>query len=1395
MKKAFKIVVISLGAVLLILLGLWLTRNQILIRSFEKMTEDQSNHRVHLSISKLNFSVSNMTLTTDSIAITFDSTYLDKSRSAALSKLKFSGVILQHFDVWALLFDRQLVADKLIFLKPDVFVSTNNTGKIQEINPEDVIRIFSHDYTYHFALSAKLKKVEIRYGQIDVTDNNHPSIKFTTKDLTLFMEDFNSIRSANHATGLKSLSKSLYLKAVNLYKSFHSNYAFSVDSLWWISNQNRFNAYGFSLRPTHKMADTAGMIAIEAGSLVANELHLLGDTLPKATVEKLALTNGSVHIKKAKAAAWHTNSSSKPDNLFFSLITADTLLLSNNDLYMETNRGDTILFFRDLDVDLREIELDSLFFKNPEQQFNYQSFKLSTRSFVSNTLLPGLHLQSGKILYNSQWNKFVADEFLVNDSTDDLHFHAGRIKLNLSLKKLLKKQPQTFDAFMIRPYSRLTIQPDKNTSTIDSSWIVAALQPREIKITGGTFVTLFHRNSDTLTLANTNFLTRNLTYHPDRQEINFDTLNFSAQSIAYTQSNSYRLEAGLTHYNGYDLSMDNGQLFSSNKSIEKASLLQLRLQSFNLQKLIFNNTLKADELVLVHPETQWNIRKRDKSKNDSLFSVASLVADIEQQSMIKVNISHFTIEKGKIKVSIADSTDSTSFGTDYDLSWRHLSTSHTNDKPLSNLHGLQLTLTNAYVNAGPFRADIGKLALASDHGFVGFHNVSISSPPYQKNSHIIINTLNIKQVAVRNLDYHRLLSSDRLAFNQLLLDGLTADIEQKSIRTPNADSISLKPITINFNRLIPFETMFDTLEAKNIKISYKVTGKNDTTSYYVSKFNMALVPLAKQKSINVTELPLFYGSTFQFDTLLISNQIKGFSVDAKGGILNSYDSTFRLKGLALTWGKQREGLSELKTGAVVMTGLKASDSLPVLFTIKNLFVPKTSLKIVSAQPLPETAVHAKSSKFAGTYRFSKLLKRLSIDTVLFSNIDAIYYSGNTITKRWSADRVKVKINGIRLTPSLALDTLPLQFSNLSADIYNRKFIMGDSLYEISAQHFKYNHQNQSLVIDSFYVKPLFDTLTFFNKNRWQTDRVNLFIPGITILGIQLNEWNQNNRLHFSKIIADGLHADLYRDKAYPRDSLIRPLLITSLRKINQPFLVDTLFINDGYFRYSEKEAISAKPGYLFFSGANLTGINITNMTDTAGGALTKIFANGKLMGSGMIYSDFYFPLSGKQSSQFWFSAKSEKIDLTTLNAMTQTNMGLTILSGKGNIDIPLITANDTLSMGSMMFKYRRLKVGLYNRKKANHSGGIATPLASFVLNGLVLRSNNPNWFKRPRVGITYFKRDRNKSIANYIWKSTLSGVLSTLGFNNKEQRKRRKEYRKEEFEVQHEAVKNEKYGK
>ncbi len=1385
LRKGVKIAIFSSALIVLALLGLWLLRNYILINSFQKITEEKTNHHVHLTLSKLNFNPGTMSVTADSIQITFDSVFIDESNNTLLEKLTFSSVQLENFNVWSLLFDKQLKADKLIFTKPDVYITANKADTAVKINPEEVIRLVNGTSGFHISFPAKLKKVEIRYGAIDVTDRHNSAKKFSTGSLTVYMEDFNTIDN-NSEQRLNSLSKTLYIKAEDLYKSFQSNYALAIDSLIWHSEKNRFKAFGFDFLPTTRVADTAGMLIIKAGSLTADEFHLLGDTLQQATIQKLVLTNGNLHIRKKKSNGKKTVAT--PEDFFFKYVTADTLILKHNDLFLETNRGDTVLFFKNLAVNLKNIQIDSLFLKNPNQHFNYKSFSFSTRSFVSNTLLPGLHLESGKVLYNSKRKKFVLDGFLIRDSASNFHFHSGRIKLNLSLKKLLKNQKQTFDVFMIRPYAQVRLNNHKTGFQNDSSGIVTKLIPREVKITGGTFITLLNNGADSLILNNTNLLVKNPLFNADSRQFKWDTLNLVTGKFSFFKQNNFIVQAGSTRLNGNNLTVYNTLFNSLSNPSNKTSLNGLRLKSFNLNKLIFNKELSADSLIIIAPETEWNLSKKNKAQQDSAFVLSKTVTNAEHNTSFKVDIQHFAVEHGKIKVASIKPSALASFESDYSLTWNHLRTGHLADHPFSSLKELELSLSNTIITSAGLKATIGNLHLASDNGFLGFNNIKINS---LSDSVLNINDFSINFIGFKAMDYNNLLGQDKLTFGHLLVKGVKIDVEQKQHNLSKKITAGNKPTSIDVNTLLPFETTFDTIRIENIGIRYAVEENQSQSVYSINNFNLKYIPLAKQNDTIVTGIPFINNSIFHFDSATFSNADKGFSVITKKAAFNTYDSTFVLQNITINTGNR----TRIESGLISMSGITASDVFPLTFSVKRLNVSKTEMKIINPRPQHRVQEKQQSSGFSGLHKYSELISSFTIDTILFPNISATYYTGDSLKKQWSAEKIKVKIGGFLINPSKALDTLPIQFSSLSADMNNRKFITGDSLYEISAGHFLYNHLEQSLVVDSFNVKPLFDTLTFFEKSRWQTDRTNLFIPQIIFSGIKLDELNKNNPFHLSKVIAKGFHADLYRDKAFPRDSLIRPLLVGTLKKINQPFVIDTLLITNGYFKYSEKEKISDKAGYVFFNGLNLTGINVTNITNKTQGMLTKFFADGKLMGTGKVHVDFYFPLSDNQLSQFWFTGKSEKLDLTTLNTMTQPNAGLTILSGRGTLDIPLVTANDTVAMGNMMFKYRRLKVGLYNRKKANHNGGITTPLVRFILNGLVLRSNNPNWFKRPRVGIVYFKRDRNKSIANYIWKSTLSGALSTLGFNNKEQRKRRKEYRKEEFEVQREAVKNEKYGK
>ncbi|MEJ2594481.1 MAG: hypothetical protein P8100_05000, partial [bacterium] len=173
----------------------------------------------------------------------------------------------------------------------------------------------------------------------------------------------------------------------------------------------------------------------------------------------------------------------------------------------------------------------------------------------------------------------------------------------------------------------------------------------------------------------------------------------------------------------------------------------------------------------------------------------------------------------------------------------------------------------------------------------------------------------------------------------------------------------------------------------------------------------------------------------------------------------------------------------------------------------------------------------------------------------------------------------------------------------------------------------------------------------------------------------------------------------------------------------------------------------------------------------------KLDMQGMINGEARMNVAVFFPLH-KDSTAFWLTAKTETMDLTSLNSMTEHLLGIGILRGKGSVDAPLITGTDSLAKGELVFRYKKLKLAMYNRKKAELNKGFLSPLINFLINDLVVNSHNPRFARKPRVGQSYFVRDTRKGVVNYLWKSVLSGLTSTLGFNNKEQRLEIKEERK-----------------
>jgi hypothetical protein len=167
------------------------------------------------------------------------------------------------------------------------------------------------------------------------------------------------------------------------------------------------------------------------------------------------------------------------------------------------------------------------------------------------------------------------------------------------------------------------------------------------------------------------------------------------------------------------------------------------------------------------------------------------------------------------------------------------------------------------------------------------------------------------------------------------------------------------------------------------------------------------------------------------------------------------------------------------------------------------------------------------------------------------------------------------------------------------------------------------------------------------------------------------------------------------------------------------------------------------------------------------------------MGQAGLDMNIHFPLN-ESSTSFSLRGKTEDINLSILNPLTTNLLGIGIIKGTGSVYVNSVVGSDSTALGSLVFRYKNLRLLPYSRNKDRLRSGALSPLLSFMINDLVVKSNNPKFARKPRVGEVYFVRDTRKGVVNFIWKGVLSGITSTLGFNNKELRKIKKEARRKQ---------------
>lgn len=345
---------------------------------------------------------------------------------------------------------------------------------------------------------------------------------------------------------------------------------------------------------------------------------------------------------------------------------------------------------------------------------------------------------------------------------------------------------------------------------------------------------------------------------------------------------------------------------------------------------------------------------------------------------------------------------------------------------------------------------------------------------------------------------------------------------------------------------------------------------------------------------------------------------------------------------------------------------------------------------------------------------------------------------------FNADDINIMLGGIVLTTKNGMNRISLGEIGLST---------GD----------------QSVYVKNFQLEPLFNNHDYTRKLGFQTDRMDIAVTMLQIKRLNFRDLILTGKFKAGLLEIDSLVLDDYRDKRVPpRPGFKPPMPQDGLRNLKTYLKIDTVLLKGGKATYSEQ--VGAEPGTIFFDKMSATFTGLTNDSMLlAGGLVSELRGTAYLMGKGKLDATVRFKF-GDPKNSFTFSGRVGEIDLREINPMLSKLLPAEVTSGQINkLEILQVTANDDVATGKLLFYYKNLSISMIDKKKTTW-GKIKKGVINFVANDLVVNNDNPTASGKMHTGTVYFKRDKYKGIINFLWKSTLSGLKSTMGFNSKAQK-------------------------
>lgn len=299
--------------------------------------------------------------------------------------------------------------------------------------------------------------------------------------------------------------------------------------------------------------------------------------------------------------------------------------------------------------------------------------------------------------------------------------------------------------------------------------------------------------------------------------------------------------------------------------------------------------------------------------------------------------------------------------------------------------------------------------------------------------------------------------------------------------------------------------------------------------------------------------------------------------------------------------------------------------------------------------------------------------------------------------------------------------------------------------------------SEQITLDSISYLPKYTLEEFNELYGIQKDYLQLHIGKLALTGIQLHHYIDDQDVFAKKLTIWDASISSTRDKSLKDPPIIEKTLLHGMvKKIPIPLFIEEVNFINAQASYTEYST-SHKHGTITFDKIQCS---IKPLTNTSEHADSMVLSCKALLLNQTPLQLVYRESIKDTSSGFKYHLHMGKIDMTNLNQVVTPLSNIVIKSGMIDTLIIRSIGNNVLCYGTINFYFRNLKINI----NANSDESIINPLldiASLYANTLILRTKNTD-----KMDKVYFERIPHKSIFNYWFKITLSGVMTGIGLRH-----------------------------